>query len=46
MDRGVWWATVRGVTKESDTTTKQEQHGHRVTYPLENEHFTGSSTAP
>ena len=20
MDRGVWWATVRGVTKESDTT--------------------------
>ena len=20
MDRGVWWATVHGVTKESDTT--------------------------
>ena len=20
MDRGTWWATVRGVTKESDTT--------------------------
>ena len=20
MDRGAWWATVRGVTKDSDTT--------------------------
>ena len=20
MDRGVWWATVHGITKESDTT--------------------------
>ena len=25
MDRGVWWATVHGVTKESDTT-KQLTH--------------------
>ena len=24
MDRGVWWATVHGVTKESDLTTKQQ----------------------
>ena len=29
MDRGAWWATVQGVTKELDTTlrlnTKQQQ---------------------
>ena len=26
MDRGAWWATVHGVTKESDeTVTKQQQ---------------------
>ena len=27
MNRGAWWATVHGVTKESDTTeaTKQQQ---------------------
>ena len=23
MDRGAWWATVRGVAKESDTTERQ-----------------------
>ena len=29
MDRGAWWATVRGVAKELDTTlvTKQQQYG-------------------
>ena len=25
MDTGAWWATVHGVTKESDMTTKQRQ---------------------
>ena len=25
MDRGVWWATVHGVTKESDTTERLKQ---------------------
>ena len=25
MDRGAWWATVHGVTKESDTTKQQQQ---------------------
>ena len=24
-DRGAWWATVRGVTKESDTTETQRE---------------------
>ena len=29
MDGGAWWATVHGVTKESDTTTanRLETHG-------------------
>ena len=26
MDRGVWWATVHGVTKESDITERQHAH--------------------
>ena len=26
MDRGVWWATVHGVTKESNMTEQQEWH--------------------
>ena len=25
LDRGAWWAEVHGVTKELETTTKQEQ---------------------
>ena len=25
MDRGAWQATIHGVAKESDTTTKQQQ---------------------
>ena len=26
MDRGAWWAAVRGVTKESDTTEVTNTH--------------------
>ena len=26
MDRGAWWATVYGVTKESDTTEHTSTH--------------------
>ena len=26
MDRGAWWATVHGVTKESDTTEQLRTH--------------------
>ena len=26
MERGVWWATVHGVAKESDTTERQHIH--------------------
>ena len=26
MDRGVWWATVRGITKELDTTEHAHTH--------------------
>ena len=29
MDRGVWWATVHGITKESDTT-EATQNSHTV----------------
>ena len=30
MDRGAWWSTIHGVTKESDTTEMTE-HTHRRT---------------
>ena len=31
MDRGAWWATVHGVTKESDTTEQLTQtHTHHT----------------
>ena len=26
MDKGAWWATVHGVTQESDMTKQQQQH--------------------
>ena len=28
MDIGVWWATVQGVTKESDTIEQLNRHTH------------------
>ena len=28
MNRGAWWATVHGVTKESDTTEHTHTHTH------------------
>ena len=34
MDRGAWWATVHGVTKESDTT-EQLTHTHTHTHTQE-----------
>ena len=30
MDRGAWWATVHGVTKELDMTKQQQQQQHGV----------------
>ena len=34
MDRGAWWATVHGVTKESDTSKQlnNNKNDHVVTY--------------
>ena len=29
MDRGAWWATVRGGAKESDMTEQLSMHAHR-----------------
>ena len=29
MDRGAWWATVHGVTKESDTTSQRNNNNNR-----------------
>jgi len=31
MNRGAWWATVHGVTKESDTTEHTHTHTHTHT---------------
>ena len=31
MDRGAWWATVHGVTKEWDTTKQLNHHHHQRT---------------
>ena len=31
MDRGGWWATVHGVAKELDITTKQQQKVYKET---------------
>ena len=28
MDRGVWWATVHGLAKKSDTTEQLSTHTH------------------
>ena len=32
MNRGDWWATVHGVTKESDTTEHTHTHIHTHTH--------------
>ena len=32
MDRGTWWATVHGVTKELDTTERTHAHTHTHTH--------------
>ena len=32
MDRGAWWATVHGITKESDITEKLNTHTHTHTH--------------
>ena len=40
MDRGAWWATVHGLTKESDRdlATKQQQGSEELLYrPLASE---------
>ena len=29
MDRGAWWATVQGVTEDSDTTEQLTTHTHK-----------------
>ena len=31
MDRGAWWATVRGAAKELDTTERLNHHHHGIT---------------
>ena len=41
MDRGVWWATVHGVAKESDMTKRL--HFHFSFHALEREMATHSS---
>ena len=41
MDRGVWWATVHGVAKESDMTKRL--HFHFSFHALEKEMATHSS---
>ena len=33
MDREAWWATVHGVTKESDKTATKQQEQHFIEYP-------------
>ena len=42
MDRGAWWATVHGVTKELDTTEWLSTHtlGVKVTNKLECDNYT------
>ena len=32
IDGGVWWATVRGVAKESDTNERLSTHTHTHTH--------------
>jgi len=34
MDRGAWWATVRGVTKESDTTYQHKNSNKEVPHMI------------
>ena len=34
MDRGAWWATVHGITKESDTMKDKSPHTHTHSCPL------------
>ena len=33
MDRGAWWATVHGITKELDTTERVTPQGGRALSP-------------
>ena len=34
MDRGAWWATVRGVTKESDATERLNKNNMMKKCPI------------
>ena len=31
LDRGTWWSTVRGITKDSDTTKQLNTHANALT---------------
>ena len=36
MDRGTWWATVHGVTKESNTTEQLNNNVNKLLYNKQN----------
>ena len=39
MDRGAWWATVHGVSKESDTTEHADMHTQFSAYIVGSDHL-------
>ena len=45
MDRGAWWATVRGITKESNTTETIKQQQQIVCHFRERRDFLSTNPA-